>query len=157
MLYQSHYQINGSDAHSSVDVKTYSSKKSVLMGLDVYCEKYRLIGKIDLYDSEKNILRERKKKIKQIYDGYIFQVYAQCFALREMGYEVNKIELYSMDDNKSYSVKLPEEDNEMFVKFERIIKDMRAFDMNNFCQENIEKCKKCIYEPACDRTLLAEI
>ena len=56
----------------------------------MYCEKYRLLGKIDIYDGKKKILRERKRQIKQVYDGYIFQLYGQYFSLIEMGYEVDK-------------------------------------------------------------------
>ena len=43
-LYQSSYQINGTDAHKTVDNKTYSSRSSIISGLDIYCEKYNLIS-----------------------------------------------------------------------------------------------------------------
>ncbi len=155
-LYQSSYQINGTDAHKTVDCKTYSSSRSIISGLDVYCEKYNLIGKIDIYDSKKHLLRERKKIIKKIYDGYIFQVYAQCFSLREMCYPVDRIELYSMDDNKTYKILLPEDDEEMLRKFEKVIIDIRMFDMKSFSQSNADKCRRCIYEPACDRSRMGE-
>ena len=49
MVYQSTDQIDGTNAHQSVDAGTYSSKKDVLMGIDVFCEEFRLIGKIDVY------------------------------------------------------------------------------------------------------------
>ena len=152
-LYQSSDQINGTNVHKAIDEGSYSTKADILMGTDVYCEKYGLIGKIDVYDTKKHLLRERKKKIKVIYDGYVFQVYAQCFALREMGYVVEKIELYSMDDHKKYSIPLPENDMEMFLKFERTICSMREFCLNSFKQTNEEKCKRCIYAPACDRAI----
>ena len=100
------------------------------------------------------MLTERKRQIKTIYDGYVFQIYAQYFALAEMGYEVRKLHLYSMIDNKKYSVKLPEEDADMLYKFEKTIDDIRKFDMESFVLNNIEKCRKCIYEPACDRGLI---
>ena len=45
MVYQSTDQIDGTNAHQSVDAGTYSSKKDVLMGIDVFCEEFRLIGK----------------------------------------------------------------------------------------------------------------
>ena len=154
MMYQSSDQINGTSAHETVDTKTYSGKNSIYMSLDVYCEKYNLIGKIDIYDKEKKILRERKKRIKVIYDGYVFQVYAQYFALTEMGFDVKKIELYSMDDNKTYVIKLPEDDQVMLSKFEDTINQIRNFSFSDFEQKNVEKCRHCIYEPACDRTLL---
>ena len=156
-IYQSSDQINGTNAHSAVDNATYSSESHIFMALDVYCEELGLVGKIDLYDADKCILRERKKKIKNIYDGYIFQVYAQCMSLREMGYQVKKIELYSMDDHKTYSIPLPEDDKSMFDKFKNTITNIRNFNVDEFMQKNIEKCKRCIYEPACDRTLITEV
>lgn len=153
MVYQDTDQINGTAAHKTVDTNIYSTDHSILQGIDVYSERYNLIGKIDTYYSKTGILRERKKKIKQIYDGYIYQVYAQYFALKEMGYDVKKIELYSIDDNKKYPVALPEEDNEMLMKFESLIKEIREFSIDGFVQENSLKCKKCIYAPSCDRTM----
>ena len=77
LLYQSSAQINGTKAHETIDEKTYSTRKSAMMSLDVYSEKYGLCGKIDLYESDKKRLIERKKHVRQIYDGYIFQLYAQ--------------------------------------------------------------------------------
>ncbi len=153
ILYQSDKQINGTNAHKTIDDKTYSSKKNILTGLDVYCEEYGLVGKIDMYDSERGLLMERKRTVKRIYDGYIFQVYAQCLALREMGRPVHKIVIHSITDNRNYEIALPEEDSEMFGKFCSTVKSMHEFDMNTFIQTNIEKCKNCIYEPACDRGL----
>ena len=132
MLFQSKYQINGTNAHKAVDYNKYSSKKEILTGISIYCEKYRLIGKLDMFDAEKGILRERKKFIKKIYDGYIFQ-------------------LYSMDDNKIYNIDIPNKNNKMLEKFENVIKDMRTFNIDMYEQKNKEKCSKCIYEPACDR------
>ena len=157
ITYQNVTQINGTNAHKNVDENTYSHKKNILTAMDVYCEKYDLLGKIDIFDIDKELLRERKKKITQIYDGYIFQVYAQYFALKEMGYAVRKIELYSMDDNKTYNITLPECDAGMLQKFENVITCMRNFKMDSFIQNNLEKCKHCIYEPACDRCLTEEL
>lgn len=149
--YQSKSQINGTAAHQTVDHATYTTKKSMLMGIDVYCEEYGLLGKIDMFDVEKGLLIERKRQIKNIYDGYYFQVYAQCLALREMGYEVKKIRLHSMIDNKNYDISLPEENEEMFQKFKDTIEKMHEFRLEEFVQTCPEKCRNCIYEPACDR------
>ena len=151
--YQRREQINGTHAHEKLDEGTYTSKKDILMGLDVYSEEFGLIGKIDMYDKEKGLLRQRKKKIKVIYDGYIFQLYAQLYSLREMGYVVKCIQLYSMDDNKVYNVKLPEDDVTMDQKFRDTIKAIRKFRLDVYQQTNKDKCSNCIYEPACDRTV----
>lgn len=110
LTYQSSYQINGSRAHESVDNSSYSTKKSIITALDVYSDKYKLSGKIDIYDMEKQLLVERKKHISKIYDGYVFQLYAQYYALTEMGYAVQKLEIRSLDDNKKYKINLPDED-----------------------------------------------
>ncbi len=101
MLIQSEKQINGTSSHSACDEGRYTDKKSILQGISVISEEYGLIGKIDVFDSESGMLTERKKKINKIYDGYIFQLYAQYFALCEMGYAVKSILLYSIDDNKT--------------------------------------------------------
>lgn len=78
----------------------------------------------------------------------------QNFALCEMGYEVRKLQFYSMIDNKTYPVELPAENDEMRREFEKTIENIRSFNMDNFVQDNIEKCRKCIYEPSCDRGLI---
>lgn len=153
MLYQTEAQINGSSAHTSIDKGNYSTKSTVLSGIDVYCEKYGLIGKIDSYDSDKKLLRERKRMIKNVYDGYVFQIYAQYFAMTEMGYQVERLELYSMLDNKVYPITLPEKDKEMLQKFECTIYKIRNFSVDDFVQDNCHKCEHCIYEPACDRAI----
>lgn len=151
---QRSYQINGSSAHKKIDNKQYSTKKNVLQGIAVYCEKYSLFGKIDTFDADKGILTERKKKIKTIYDGYVFQLYAQYFALCEMGFSVNEIRFYSMDDNRIFNVDLPEKNKVMLEKFEKVIEDMKSFTFEGFKQTNPLKCDNCIYEPLCSYSAL---
>ena len=153
-LYQSSFQINGTNAHKAIDSKKYSTKKNVLQSINVNSEKYGFQGKIDVFDVDKGLLTERKNKIITIYDGYVFQIYAQYFGLTEMGYEVKKLRFHSLSDNKNYDVKLPKDDNEMLEKFENLIKEIRLFNMENFVQTNIKKCQNCIYEPSCDRSLV---
>ena len=152
--YCSPCQILGDEVHKTVDTGTYTSNSKILQGLPCYCEKYNLIGKIDLFDAIKGILTERKKFIKEVYDGYVFQLYAQYFSLKEMGYKISRIRLYSYDDNKVYKINLPEEDPIMFKKFEKLIYDIKNFRFDGFLQTNKKKCLNCIYEPACDRSLL---
>lgn len=149
MLLQSTKQINGTSSHSACDEGRYSDKKSILQGIPIICEEYGLVGKIDVFDSGHGILTERKKKINQIYDGYVFQLYAQYFALSEMGYTVKSIRLYSIDDNKVYDIPLPENDEVMLGKFKKLIWDIQNFRFYGFHQTNILKCKNCIYEPIC--------
>lgn len=153
-LYQTSAQINGTHVHSKIDEGSYSTSSSVKQGLEVYSSEYNLIGKIDLFDVKKSLLTERKKKVSTIYDGYIFQLYAQYFALKEMGYEVKYLRIHSYDDNKNYDIPLPEKDNEMYEKFKEVIESIRAFNPEEFEQTNRLKCCNCIYEPYCDRSLL---
>lgn len=48
-----------------------------------------------------------------------------------------------------YPIKRPEEDSEMFQRFEELLDDMRSFSPFGFSQTNITKCRNCIYEPLC--------
>ena len=152
--YQGSEQILGTHVHQTIDEQRYSSKTSVLQGMLCYCEKYNLLGKIDLLDTETKILTERKRTIKTIYDGYVFQLYAQYFSLIEMGYDIEKIRLYSYTDNKIYEQRLPNDNPKMLDKFEKVLYDIRHFDIATFIQHNKEKCIHCIYSDACDRSLV---
>lgn len=152
-LYQNTDQRNGKAAHKTIDSKNYSSSKHILQSIEVYNEKYRVGGKIDVFDIKKKLLVERKKKIKTIYDGYVFQLYAQYHCLTEMGYEVKQLKLYSIDDNKNHQIKMPKEDVQMQQSFEKLIEQMRHFDMNQPFKANCNKCKHCIYNNLCDLSL----
>ena len=149
LLAQDTFQINGSAAHSKSDTAAYSTRRTMLQGISVYCEKYGLIGKIDTFDAAKGILTERKKHINAVYDGFIYQLYAQYFALEEMGYGVKQLRLYSMDDNKVYPVALPQDNAPGLAGFEQLVADMNSFDFEGFKQQNPKKCARCIYEPLC--------
>ena len=63
-MYQSTYQINGTNAHKSVDSNTYSTKRNILQGINVFSEKYGIQGKIDIFDIDKELLIERKNKTR---------------------------------------------------------------------------------------------
>lgn len=154
MAYQSEKQINGSHAHEKIDNNQYTTSKDVITSLEVYSSKYNVVGKIDVYYVSSATIVERKKQIKEIYDGYIFQVYAQYFGMIDAGYPVRKIKMHSLIDNKTYEIKCPEDNPEMLRKFEKVIEDIRRFDMESFVQQNSAKCRNCIYEPACDRSVL---
>lgn len=154
MSFQEESQINGTFAHKSIDEARYSDRTEVLCGTDVFCEEYGLIGKIDIFNTKTGELAERKKRIKTVYDGYVFQLYAQCFALREMGYTVKRLCLRSLDDHRVFPVALPEDDASMLEKFLRTLQELENFELSSFHQENREKCARCIYEPLCSCSLL---
>ncbi len=150
-LYKQKPQIAGEAAHKSIGGKSYSTRKNVLQDVEVFSEKYNICGKIDVFDCKSGTLTERKREIKTIYDGYVFQVYAQCHALREMGYTVNAIVIHDMVHNKNYPIPLPEDDMPMQMKFEKIISDIKEFKLEGSLHEpNKSKCERCIYSQLCD-------
>lgn len=152
-IYQKTPQIAGLAAHQTIESKSYSSKASVLQNFEVYCERYQIMGKIDVFNMATGVLTERKRSIKVIYDGYIFQVYAQYFALIEMGYTVKTIVIHDLVHNKNYPITLPEQDTIMFEKFEKLISEIQNFKLDSEFIPNINKCTNCIYNQLCDRSL----
>lgn len=54
-MVQDSFQLNGTNAHKHSDSATYSTEKSMLQGVSVYCEKYNLIGKIDVFTFKNTI------------------------------------------------------------------------------------------------------
>jgi len=147
-LYHDTFQAKGINSHKAIDTKNYSSKKSVLEGIDIYSEELGLIGKIDLLDTDTKTLIERKYKIKKIYDGYYLQIYAQYFCLIEMGYDIQKIKLYSQSNNKSYDVPIPT--NKEKEHLQNIISKMKNFNLYSDFKQNPNKCNMCIYKEMCD-------
>ncbi len=151
-VYQDKPQVVGTLNHERIDSKTYSTQKKYLQGLEVFSEKYQLCGKIDVYDAESKSLIERKTKIKTIYDGYRYQLYAQYFCMVEMGYTVEHLYLHSLEDNKRYSVAIPDVSETKI--FEALLQAITAFDVfaPGFSQ-NPQKCERCIYNNLCDSYL----
>ena len=142
-------QTVGKIKHKNVDKEKYSSNKRYIQNLPVYSEKYNLMGKIDIYDQEKKALIERKFKIKQIYDGQKYQLYAQMFCMQEMGYEIEKLFIHSLSDNKRYKIALPNKTE--IEKFKKIIQDIQNFKVEEFNQKiNKNKCDNCIYKELCN-------
>ena len=122
--------------------------------IELYSEKYKLCGKLDVFDEKAGHLIERKREVKKIYDGYIFQVYAQFHCLVEMGYEVKKITIHSLVNNKNHPIALPTENPMWQQKFELLIANINSYQLGqNDFEANIEKCKNCIYSNLCDFSL----
>ena len=141
-------QLAGKIKHKNIEKGEYSTAKRYLQALEVYSEKYGIMGKIDIYDRDEKALIERKNKVKKIYDGYRYQLYAQMFCLNEMGYMVDYLFIHSLSDNKRYPIPLPE--GEFLKAFEDTIKQIHSFDVSDFpVIENRQKCDQCIYRPLC--------
>ena len=149
--YHRSYQTLGNIAHQSIDEKTYSTHKNHIIGIEVYSPTYELMGKIDLYDADKKLLVERKRKIKQIYDGYRYQLYAQYFCLTEMGYSVKRMALHSLIDNQRYSIDIPQAEETQ--KFNQLIKRLKKFNFEQEFKANKNKCDHCVYSGLCDKSL----
>ena len=142
-LYHDTPQIVGKANHAAIDEGKYSTSKHILQGISVYSSQFGIMGKIDIYDEKKKLLVERKTKIKVIWPGYVYQIYAQYFCLTEMGYAIEQLALHSLADNKRYAAPLPtERDEERFGFF---IDQMRAFDMRKYKNHRCRKCSESIY------------
>ena len=146
-IYHSRFQTRGKICHQPIDRGKYTTSKYILQGINVYSEKYNLVGKIDIFDTKKGLLIERKYKIKKIYDGYKIQLYAQMFCLSEMGYKVKGLRLHSLSDNKRYEVPMPGK-NEI-NKFEKLINEITKYQVEQGYKKNLNKCDNCIYKPLC--------
>ena len=136
-------QVIGRLKHQSIEDGTYSSAKRYLQALPVFSDEYGIAGKIDIYDSVSKHLTERKTRVKHIYEGYVMQLYAQYFCMKEMGYQIDKLFLYSMEDNKKYEIKIPEEAEKK--RFEEIIGQIKNYDPLADKGHSCSKCENSIY------------
>jgi CRISPR-associated exonuclease Cas4 len=105
LTYKDTPQYAGKIAHEQI--QSQFASKSLFLDKFVISQELMIFGKIDIYDVKKKLLVERKKKIKKIFIGHLMQVYAQYFCMIEMGYEIDQIIIYSIDDNKKYKIDLP--------------------------------------------------
>ena len=147
-LYQDTPQVTWTISHENIDNKHYSTSKNILQWFGIYSEKYNLVGKVDIYQTDKKTIIERKTKISKLYQWQIYQVYAQYFCLTEMWYEVKKLKIHSLSDNKIYDIPIP--NKEEIEEFEKFLDEFRKFDPSKPFEANPEKCKKCIYRELCD-------
>jgi len=142
-LFHDKPQTEGKLNHLPIEEKTYSTAKRFIIGKEVYSEKYKIMGKIDIYDTETKTLIERKTKIKQIFDGYKYQLYAQYFCFKEMGYKVEKIILRSLSDNKNYEIPIPTQKDE--IEFKKLIDRIYSFNPKELFNHHCPKCDNSIY------------
>ena len=149
-LYYEKVQIDGKNSHESIDNATHDTNAHVLLGTSIYSNKYGLMGKIDMFDSKKMRLTERKNQIKQIYDGYLLQLYAQYFCLIEMGFEVKSMGFHSLKDNRPFPIDIPNVQQTHW--FENYLDKIRAYDPSQALTKiNPNKCKFCIYSALCEQ------
>ena len=141
-------QKTGLAAHKSIDDGNYSSCANVLTGTMVYCERFGLIGRIDIFDADAHLLTERKWSVSAVWEGFKLQLYAQYLALGEMGFIVEKMRIHSKKDNRIYDVQIP--GNAEISRLEDVIAQMRAFRIDAPFQREPRKCANCIYRELCD-------
>lgn len=143
-------QTRGKIAHETIEKKTSSNRKDDLISLPVYSTRFKLMGKIDIFRRKEKLLIERKYQLKQIYQGQLYQLWAQYFCLQEMGYEVEHLAFYEISTNKMIPVALPNEID--IFKFNAFIENYLQFNPADKIPTNINKCKHCIYCNLCDKT-----
>ena len=141
--YHQKLQVAGKIKHENIDQGRYSTAKKYLQGLEVCSEEYGILGKIDIYDKENQILIERKNKVKNIYDGYLMQVWAQAVCLEEMGYPVKKIFIHSLSDNKRYQVDVPGLKEK--ARLNDLIEQIYNFDIKDYANHKCPRCSMSIY------------
>ena len=149
-VYHATPQTRGRIAHETVDEKRTSNRADELQSLPIISHIYGLTGKIDIYRGREKKLIERKYQLKNIYQGQIYQLWAQYLCMVEMGYEVESLAFYEISTNKMIPVELPSE--EQLSHFRQFITSYRNFDPSDPIRTNRNKCSHCIYCSLCDKT-----
>lgn len=149
-LYHAVPQTKGKIAHSSVDAKTTSDLKDELTALPVYSHQFMLMGKIDVYRQSLELLIERKYRISKIYQGQIYQLWAQYLCMTEMGYKISKIAIYEMTTNKMHYLDLPTDAD--IAEFQNYLDKFRSYNPSSPININTNKCLHCTYCNLCDKT-----
>lgn len=149
-LYHATPQTRGKMAHEPVDSKTSSNRKEEILALPVMSEQLGVMGKIDVYRKKEKKLIERKYQLKQIYQGQIYQLWAQYFCMVEMGYEIHEIAFYEISTNRMIPVSLPSDEDRNELEF--FVDSFRKYDPSVPLKANHNKCSHCIYCSLCDKT-----
>lgn len=142
-------QVRGTAVHQSVDSGSYSTKNTDRCSMAVCSNEFGIVGVVDLYRENETLLLERKYKIHTIFPGHILQVHGLYFCLTEMGFDVQKIKIHSLSDNKIYPISLPTEEDRL--RMHRQIAQMRNYDFDTPFPINETKCAHCIYSPLCEK------
>lgn len=149
--YKANPQIAGRLAHATIETNSAPVRESLLRGMEVFSERHGIVGKIDLFDTATGEFTERKRTIKEVRDGYRFQLWAQKCCLEEMGYTVNTMTLHSLTDNKKYDVRMNDED---IARFNATLVHMRSFHpLRTKKAARAAQCAQCIYRELCKKTI----
>lgn len=142
-------QTQGKASHVAIDEKKYSSRKDEITSLCIYSNELGILGKMDLYKGKEKLLIERKYQLNTIYQGQIYQLWAQYFCMTEMGYEIEQLAFYAISTNKMFPIDIPSEANKK--ELQNFIQKFKEFDPTQAIQVNINKCMHCIYCNLCDK------
>ena len=148
-LYHATPQTRGKIAHETIDKKKASNRTDDLQALPIISQKYGLMGKIDIYKGKEQKLIERKYSLKKIFQGQIYQLWAQYLCMTEMGYPIQHLAFYEISTNKMIPIELPTE--EQLKRFEQFLKSYRSYDPTSPLRTNTNKCRHCIYCNICDK------
>lgn len=150
--YKAPPQVKGTMAHTGIDRKSGSTRADDLMGLTVCSEALGIWGKIDLYRRDTHTLIERKNNLRHIYRGQLYQLWAQCFCLLEMGYDVQRLAFYEVSTRTTTPVPLPGDEER--AELADLIDRFRRYDPLNDTSAGTApaKCLHCIYCNLCDKT-----
>ena len=150
-FYKAMPQTRGSIAHRNIEHKTASTRSSCIMSLPVMSERLGVYGKIDMFRQNERTLIERKYKLKRVFQGQAFQLWAQYFCMTEMGYDVRALAFYETSAHKTHPIPLPDEQG--LKELKSLILHFRAFNpASSVFNVNSNKCAHCIYCNLCDHT-----
>ncbi len=154
VVYTAKPQQRGKTAHQIIDTQN-KPKNNILKGAYVLSNKLGVYGKIDTLYTKKQKLVESKFQIKTIYRGYLYQLWAQYFALTEMGFSIKELNFFSMRERQTIPIKIPGQ-----VEFDELrahIKKIARFNFESEINVNPVKCQHCIYAALCDKTNLDHV
>lgn len=149
-LYHATPQTKGKAVHESIDNRTASKRKNELLALPVFSDELGIMGKIDIFRQSEHILIERKFQLKQIFQGQIYQLWAQYFCMIEMGYDVKKLAFHEISTNKTTPIVVPSDEDKNELR--NFIAQFKKFNPDNTISINPNKCIHCIYCSLCDKT-----
>lgn len=146
----------GKANHQAIDEINQQAKQTkILKGIYVISRKLGIYGKIDSLRLSEKKLVESKYHIATIYQGYYYQIWAQYFALIEMGFQVEHLAFFSIKDRKTYPIELPAEKE--LLELQNHIRKIARFDFEQEISINPQKCSHCIYAALCDKTSLDHV
>lgn len=154
-LYHASPQVKGKIAHETIDDPKASAQNRDMVAITVWSETLQIYGKIDIYRASTQTLIERKYILKQIFRGQLYQLWAQYFCMKEMGYDVKRLAFYESSTHKTYPISLPNEQERKELEY--FIASFRRFNPSQPITVNPNKCRHCIYCSLCDKTSLGHV